>query len=469
MGAVPVKQKTTSTAVKSTTWWVLLVATITPVVFGIAMFLNSASLAREALTAELESKGKAIVKTLSMQTQQALLRNDSTTVQGLLDEIDRVEDVQYVFVVDDKGETVAHTFVPIFPAEIRTSNVVPNGSAHIQAKRLNYRNSGILDLAAPLMLGVMGEAHVGMNITEGLTPLMERLQRRTAIATIIAILIEAGFLYFTIRHFVNALNHNNVRLRGTIAELETTRSSLIQSSKMSALGEMAGGIAHEINNPLAIIDGTAGILRQVIDNPSIDKAQIKRMATTITDTCQRIGKIVRGLRTFSRESSKDPFEEVAARTIVDDALALCGERLRQRGVTLRTAGILADLTLHCRPSEICQVLLNLLNNAHDAVETQPDRWIGLHATGDSNGVTFSVTDSGSGIVAEIRDKILEPFFTTKAVGKGTGLGLSVTKGIIDSHGGKLWLDIESPNTRFCVWLPRSTTRPTETPTDARTT
>jgi signal transduction histidine kinase len=110
--------------------------------------------------------------------------------------------------------------------------------------------------------------------------------------------------------------------------------------------------------------------------------------------------------------------------------------------------------LECRPTQITQVLLNLLNNARDAAEESEERWVQLDVTELADWIRISVTDSGKGIPVEIREKIMSPFFTTKAVGKGTGLGLSITKSIVDSHRGTLILDEESVQTRFVIELPK---------------
>jgi signal transduction histidine kinase len=113
-----------------------------------------------------------------------------------------------------------------------------------------------------------------------------------------------------------------------------------------------------------------------------------------------------------------------------------------------------NLTIQCRPSEISQVLLNLLNNAFDAVEDLPQRWVKIDVKEVDDQVNLTVTDSGQGIDVALRDKIMQPFFTTKPVGKGTGLGLSISSGIVESHHGKFVLDPKSPFTSFQMTLPK---------------
>lgn len=101
-----------------------------------------------------------------------------------------------------------------------------------------------------------------------------------------------------------------------------------------------------------------------------------------------------------------------------------------------------------------QVLVNLINNAYDAVCELPERWVKVCISRDIELVSIAITDSGQGIPLDVVQRIFEPFFTTKEVGKGTGLGLSVSHGIIKRHGGEFWYDMDSPNTRFVIHLPQ---------------
>jgi PAS domain S-box-containing protein len=236
-------------------------------------------------------------------------------------------------------------------------------------------------------------------------------------------------------------------------ELEKERLRAFSSSKMSSLGEMAGGIAHEINNPLAVILGKAGQLLELLKRPEPDLQLIHQGVERIAITADRIAKIIRGLRAFARDAGQDPMEPASVNQVVTDTLALCEARFRHRGVQLEVEPIAAELRILCRPTQIAQVLLNLLSNSFDAVSDTPDSWVKVSARQEGDRVLLSVTDSGKGVPASIRARIMEPFFTTKGVGKGTGLGLSLSRGLIEAHQGRLWLDENSPNTRFVMDLP----------------
>lgn len=242
---------------------------------------------------------------------------------------------------------------------------------------------------------------------------------------------------------------------------------LITAAKMSSLGEMASGIAHEINNPLAIISGKAELLKMYLEKGNIDLQLFAKELAKVSDTAHRIGKIIKGLRTFSRDSQRDPMVSENLNRIVFDSLEFCRERFRNQGVEIRFqpfSNAVRDTSeegearINCRAPQIAQVIINLLNNAFDAVSAQPERWVEISIEAKQNAgsgerVRLMVTDSGTGIPEAIREKLMVPFFTTKEVGKGTGLGLSISHGVARDHGGELYYDSSCANTRFVLELP----------------
>ena len=255
-------------------------------------------------------------------------------------------------------------------------------------------------------------------------------------------------------HFVAHVQDLTERKR-VEQELEANRAQMVSSSRLSALGMMAGGIAHEINNPLAVIHASAANVARMAESGSVQVSPaVLKNNHRISQTADRISRIVRSLRHVARESSADEFRETRVREIVDETLELCAERFRAHNIRLAVSAVDPEVVIRCREAQICQVLLNLLQNAYDElVDWEGDRWVKLGVSYCPDWVVFSVSDSGPGIAPEHRAHIMEPFFTTKPVGKGIGLGLSISRSIALEHGGTLELDEESPHTCFHLKLP----------------
>jgi signal transduction histidine kinase len=253
-----------------------------------------------------------------------------------------------------------------------------------------------------------------------------------------------------------------VRLFGTTQDVTEVRlaertiqeqqARMVMSAKFSALGEMAGSIAHEINNPLAIINGKASLLKHSIAAGNLDSAKVVTELEKIEFTVERISKIIRGLKLFSRDSEKDPMTAVKISEVLSDTLELCHERMKNRGIELRIS-MASSIEVACRPPQISQILMNLFSNSFDAVEALATRWIEVKVERVGKRVHISVSDSGPLISAAVQAKMMQPFYTTKDVGKGTGLGLSISKSIAEQHGGTLTLNSAVPHTCFVLDLP----------------
>ncbi len=240
-----------------------------------------------------------------------------------------------------------------------------------------------------------------------------------------------------------------------IQTLKETQAKMMYSAKMSALGEMAGGISHEINNPLTVILGRVHQLEEALETNRFDQKELHKITSTIAMMVERVSKIIKGLRSFAREGKNDPREFISVKKLLTEVLEFCQTRFENHAVDLVMEDGPSDIVLECRSVQITQVILNLLNNAFDAVVDTEDAWVRVAVREESGNAIFTITDSGNGIPEELREKIMQPFFTTKSVGKGTGLGLSVSKGIIESHGGVLYLDSNARHTCFIVSLPRA--------------
>jgi C4-dicarboxylate-specific signal transduction histidine kinase len=229
------------------------------------------------------------------------------------------------------------------------------------------------------------------------------------------------------------------------------QEKLVNVAKMAALGRMAGGMAHEINNPLAIIVGKTQNLLDLIRHAQLDNQYGIQSLEVIEKTAWRISEIVKGLRVFADDVDKAPLEIASVDTILGEVNDFFLEKFKESKIELTFLGS-SSLQVKCRPVQIYRLLLNLMFNAEDAVTHLSERWIQISSTVQNGRVRISVTDSGSGIPREIQSKIMEPFFTTKPTGSGVGLGLSVSKGLAASNGGSLSLDTSQSHTTFVLEL-----------------
>ncbi|AGH94914.1 two-component system sensor histidine kinase NtrB [Pseudobdellovibrio exovorus] len=242
-----------------------------------------------------------------------------------------------------------------------------------------------------------------------------------------------------------------------ITDMKRIQDSLVEQSKMASLGEMAAEIAHEVNNPLMIIQGKAQLLQEKISNPNSDINAFRKDLELIVQNCVRIDKIIKSLKSISRKADLDPPENVSVLGLIDEAFEISKERFRKKRLNLFVVTdekIDYTYRTRVRPSEVVQVLVNLLNNSYDAVSHQTSGWARINLSIVKEKYRVEVVDSGPEIEPEIINKMMEPFFTTKSTGKGTGLGLSVSKQIIQKYKGDFYFDKKNPNTCFVFTLPK---------------
>lgn len=254
---------------------------------------------------------------------------------------------------------------------------------------------------------------------------------------------------------VLSVSTNVTQQKDALYQLDLEKTRHFARAKMASLGEMASGIAHEINNPLTIILGKASVIKNSIINHKFDPEVTLQAVEKITVTVDRISKIIKGLRSFARDGDRDSFEWVSLTQLLDDTVELCKARFGSHGVALEILPFDKNLKIECRGVQISQVLLNLLGNAFDAIQSQKEKWVRIEVIETEDAVQIAVRDSGPGVPQSLREKIMQPFFTTKEVGKGTGLGLSISKGIMDDHKGRFFLDENSSETRFVLSFPKS--------------
>lgn len=260
---------------------------------------------------------------------------------------------------------------------------------------------------------------------------------------------------------LDALSHGVNVLSGELLyrlrELQAAQSSLIQSGKLAALGEISSGLAHELNNPLMIITGYLELIREGIDCGEPDLSELHNHLQKVERNVNRMKTIIKHIMEFARESKpmKKPVELSGA---IRKSLILISEQLRLKKIDVEM-DLGAELVALADESRIEQVLINLLTNARDAiVEARGEEGGTIQVrsrTVSTSELEIEISDDGIGMTEEIKNKVFNPFFTTKEVGKGTGLGLSISHGIVQEHGGTIYCISErGKGTAFLIRLPR---------------
>ena len=262
-----------------------------------------------------------------------------------------------------------------------------------------------------------------------------------------------------------ALQKEKEEQAALIRKLEATQAQLLQSEKLAAIGQLAAGVAHEINNPMGFIHSNLATLRNYAESlltliSAYEEAEphlahstevLEKIGRTKRDTdlpflsqdmralivesidgADRVRRIVQDLRDFSRVGDVD-WERVDVHGCLESTINMVWNEIKYKAELVRDFGDLP--AIECIPSRVSQVFMNVLVNAAQAISERGKITIKTRVVGDS--VEIAISDTGSGIPPDALPKIFDPFFTTKPVGKGTGLGLSVSYGIIQSHGGDI--------------------------------
>jgi len=282
---------------------------------------------------------------------------------------------------------------------------------------------------------------------------------------------------------VQALLQTNEELTELNRKLSDAQDKLVQSEKLASIGQLAAGVAHEINNPIGFIFSNFGTLEKylaqlfdmlaayeeaeagLVGTPAAErlkrmredieldylKEDIPSLMTESKDGIQRVRKIVQDLKDFSRVDARQEWEWVNLHTGIDSTLNIVNNEIKYKADVVKEYGSLPDV--ECLPSELNQVFMNLLVNAAHAVNTERGT-ITIRTGVEGSDVWVEVADNGCGIPAENLKRIFDPFFTTKAIGKGTGLGLSLSYGIVKKHGGRIEVASEvGHGTTFRVTVP----------------
>ena len=235
-------------------------------------------------------------------------------------------------------------------------------------------------------------------------------------------------------------------------ELEKQKSVFEAGQRLVGLGEMAGNIAHEINNPLAIIAGAAKLLELSLKKFDLPNAEsMFSQIEYIEKATQRMSTIITSLKRVSRDGSLEENKITPIYEIIHDALDLSNHRLKQNAIKLEYDQ--KNFKINCKLTQISQIIVNLLNNSIYAVKTLSERWIKIEEEETPNTIRIRITDSGNGISEDTQVKMMNKYYTSKPAGEGTGIGLSLSREIMIKHNGILFYDKQCINTSFVLEFP----------------
>ncbi|MCB0420757.1 MAG: GHKL domain-containing protein [Bdellovibrionales bacterium] len=301
--------------------------------------------------------------------------------------------------------------------------------------------------------------------------------KKAAIASSVIIFIHLGLIYFAPEIGLpinNIVHQNNVRIVvfstcllivigvsyayfGITEQYKDrvidVKEKLGRQEKLASIGILAGGVAHEVNNPLMVLMGRINMIKNLIKNENIDRGKIEEQLDKSIKMIERISEVTSSLLKYSGaaiDQSRSPMDLLGFVQEIKEELRGV---ITEKGITLLLNTPTESLIILTNKAQMKQVLLNLLQNAFDAVESSSEKIVSLEVKEDEEGILLSVSDYGEGIPEKYREKIMDPYFTTKKLGEGRGLGLSVSKGIVEQHGGKLVYDTSVSYTKFSIVLP----------------
>lgn len=276
---------------------------------------------------------------------------------------------------------------------------------------------------------------------------------------------KIGELYWVSTTIVPFCDQNNkpiqfMSIRYEITDLKKAQEviqdqqvKLASASRLSAMGELAAAITHEINNPLGVILGRVEMLKSMLQDEKIDREDLYKKIESIEVTGLRIEKIIRGMKSLAHHREDEAPQKHILKLVLNEAIDLVLYRLERKGIQFSFDCGSDEWKVLVRSHQLVQVVVNLLNNAIDAISHNTERWIKITTTLNGKQLIVEVSDSGKGIPDSVVAKMFNPFFSTKSVQYGTGLGLSISVSLIQKNMGNLEYLRDRMNTTFRITLP----------------
>lgn len=297
------------------------------------------------------------------------------------------------------------------------------------------------------------------------------VDRGRSLVTLVALVVDNANLHVEQSARIERLSQLNEEMRAMNERLQATQQQLLQSEKMASIGQLAAGVAHEINNPVGYVYSNVGTLQGYVNEllamvrhlsgkgtgpaPQCDieflEEDVPALMSETREGLDRVKKIVQDLKDFSRVDKSDDWEVANLVKGLESTLNIVQNEVKYKATVVKELVPLPDVP--CLPSQLNQVFMNLLVNAAQAIPVKGT--ITLRSGFDDAQVWIEVADDGCGMPPDVQARIFEPFFTTKPVGKGTGLGLSVSYSIVQKHNGQIVLkSAPGEGTSFRIVLPR---------------
>jgi PAS domain S-box-containing protein len=325
---------------------------------------------------------------------------------------------------------------------------------------LNYFGKTPEEMRGRHMKEILGAALYESNI-----PYIKRVLKGENLSFERDLVDTKGVVKHTLANFIPCLEKNNVVsflvVVVDISEVKTLEKKrrvlelkLIEASRLSNLGVIAGGMAHEINNPLTIIKGKISILKRRLGFDNFNINDFIKELEAIEFSANRIANIIKEFSLHTKDSSASPFSNNFLKTIIAESLVIYEGQIKNTGVKI-ISELNDELTLVCRLKFIEQAVGILIKNSLDAITSAHEKWIKLKVVDEENVIKILVIDSGEKITDDVVKQMMVPFFTTKAVGEGMGLGLTNCKNIIESQHGQLDYLGSEANTTFMITLPKN--------------
>jgi len=490
------------------TLWTIVAMLIIPITVGVVIVAKQFSLAAR-FSDTIEESDRILKATLVRDLEHAMMVDQLEGVRQVLSEVGRFDGVRGVYLVDPRGKTVISYGRPDGPKlsprqldvlfgegrEVKkfmdeggesvrlVALPIPNGqecrTCHIEGavngaliiKQHSVDVGAETDLLVVIMLISLVVASIAAALTllnmlsrEVIVPIRELSQATVRIGQCdlnAKVPVHGGDEVGELAQSFNSMIDDLKRSRDEVEDrrsrceesyrsMQVAQRKLIQSEKLAAIGTLVAGIAHEINNPVGIIAARADCMLMEAKEKGLD-GQCTEDLTVINRHAGRIADITRALLTFARQAPTE-IAPVDINAVVEDTLFLVNRQFNREGITVSKS--LSDKAPRVmgNANRLQQVLLDLLNNARDAVHNGGEITVATANSGDAAEIV--VTDTGEGIPEEILDDIFDPFFTTKEVGKGTGLGLAVSYGIVQDMGGNIEVkSAKGEGTAFTISLP----------------